>query len=192
MRIVKMQMKSVSPISFGGMPRSPMKKGESHDDYDKRVWMERASEDGHGNVVVKGMALQRCIQAAAKKYAIKKKGMATFTKNFEGGIMAMGDMHIGVRVADLVARPLLLNSDGIRGSGKRVERIIPHVLSWSGEIEFAILDDEIRVDDFESTVKKAGIFVGVGQFRPENLGINGRFEVEKFEWRDASLRDVAQ
>jgi hypothetical protein len=76
------------------------------------------------------------------------------------------------------------NSNGVRGSGKRVPRRFPEFGKWHGTAEFTILDDIITRDVFETHVRAAGTVVGIGRFRPENGGTNGRFRPIEFEWQD--------
>jgi hypothetical protein len=71
----------------------------------------------------------------------------------------------------------------VRGSGKRVKRTFPVVPKWEGAVVFAILDETITRTVFEEHIKAVGMLVGVGRFRPENGGMNGRFEVVSIDWR---------
>ena len=41
-------------------------------------------------------------------------------------------------------------------------------------------------DVFSYHLKQAGMFIGVGTFRPRNGGYFGRFEVSKFDWSEIS------
>jgi len=89
---------------------------------------------------------------------------------------------LGVHKDEVASITINANSDGMRGSGKRVKRTFPTIPSWSGTAEFVILDDTITPDVFERTLKTAGQIVGIGRFRPENGGLNGRFKPTKFNW----------
>jgi hypothetical protein len=53
---------------------------------------------------------------------------------------------------------------------------------WSGDVEFMVLDEIIDNETFETHLKDAGQFIGVGRFRPRNNGYYGRFSVEKVVW----------
>ena len=76
------------------------------------------------------------------------------------------------------------NADGVRGSGKRVPRKFPVIPAWKTTFQVYILDPIITREVFEEMVNTAGIFVGIGQFRPQNLGSNGRFKIAALDWQD--------
>jgi hypothetical protein len=47
-----------------------------------------------------------------------------------------------------------------------------------------VLDPIIVEDIFTEVVEAAGLFRGIGQFRPENGGSNGRFIIKTINWED--------
>jgi hypothetical protein len=47
-----------------------------------------------------------------------------------------------------------------------------------------VLDPIITKDIFVEMIELAGMFIGMGQFRPANLGTNGRFMLDKIDWID--------
>lgn len=55
---------------------------------------------------------------------------------------------------------------------------------WSATFDVYILDPIITEQIFREMIELAGIFVGIGQFRPEKGGHNGRFRIEKLVWAD--------
>jgi hypothetical protein len=46
------------------------------------------------------------------------------------------------------------------------------------------MDDTVTREIFERYFNQAGHFIGVGRFRPENGGMNGRFRATAFHWAD--------
>jgi hypothetical protein len=76
------------------------------------------------------------------------------------------------------------NSDGVRGSGKRVLRCFPTIPDWRGNQKFYVLDDVIDRDTFQQVINEAGNLVGIGRFRPQNGGHYGRFFAEIVGWED--------
>lgn len=93
-------------------------------------------------------------------------------------------MPIGYKKEDVPSVTINANSDGVRGSGKRVKRTFPQMPAWKGVARFAVFDDTITKDIFEKHLTEAGRFVGIGQFRPENGGLNGRFKPVGFRWQE--------
>jgi hypothetical protein len=65
-----------------------------------------------------------------------------------------------------------------------VKRTFPVVPVWGGELEFYVLDDTISKDVFEKVLTETGRFIGIGQYRPQQGGTNGRFEVVKTVWQE--------
>ena len=52
-----------------------------------------------------------------------------------------------------------------------------------------MISTEISPDVFREMVEIAGMFVGIGRFRPEKGGGNGRFRMTGLKWQDN--RDIA-
>jgi hypothetical protein len=195
MRQVKIAIENVpgSPYSQSAKHDEPMLDRESHDDYDARTWRNKCTVNKEGHVCIPAMAFKQCIDTAAYKLGQKvpdRRG-ATFKSFFASGFFCDHDVLISngkpLTPTDAECKLISANSDGVRGSGKRVPRRFPEFSKYSGVAEFTILDDVITKSVFEQHVKAAGMVVGIGRFRPEKGGTNGRFRATKFEWKDISL-----
>jgi hypothetical protein len=195
MRHVKVYLESIpgSNYSQSAKHQTPFLDRESHDDYDVRTWREKCTTNQQGIVCVPAMAFKQSIDTCAFKLGVKvpaRRG-ATFKSFFASGFFCDHDVPIAngkpLTKDDADCKLISANADGKRGSGTRVPRRFPEFPVWNGEAEFTIVDDVITPDIFEQHVKSAGIIVGIGRFRPENGGTNGRFRVKKFEWQDMSL-----
>lgn len=188
MRIATATLKSISAYSQSGPPKSSFKDGEKHDAYDERCWREKAHADSSGHVIIPPMAFKQSLETAAKRRAdkIKGKGQATYTKCFVGGVLVIDPLVLPITIADLDSVRIYANADGVRGSGKRVWRRFPLIQSWSGDVAFHVIDDVLEESVFERTLVDAGRLVGIGRFRPEKGGYNGRFSVEAVRWEDAA------
>lgn len=169
----------------------PWLEGESHDAYDKRNWRLKLNTDvidGKPRVIIPAHGMQQAIVAAAKysKRKITGKGNATWTGKFTSGIMLMGDPVLNVSPDDVGHVTISANADGVRGSGKRVPRKFPVIPpGWLATFEVSILDPIITEDIFTEMLSMAGMFIGVGRFRPEKGGTNGRFVIRSLVWNDA-------
>jgi len=132
------------------------------------------------------MAFKMALPVASKKIGrqIPGRGKSTFTKFFEADVVCTGNCSLGVHKDDMPSISIWANSDGVRGSGKRVKRIFPQIDQWETVANFLILDDTITKEVFEETLIAAGRGVGVGRFRPENGGMNGRFSCLDFQWSE--------
>jgi hypothetical protein len=192
MKIVKVELEGIpgSPYSQSAQHGTDFLERESHEDYDIRTWRDKCTVNEDGQVCIPAMALKQCIDTAAFKIGLKvpnRRG-ATYKSFFASGFICNGDVPISNGKAltpdNAVMVKINANADGRRGSGSRVPRRFPEFSRWHGTAEFTILDDIITQDIFEQHVKAGGLIVGIGRFRPENGGKNGRFRAVKFQWED--------
>ena len=185
--IARLTITGISPYSQSKDHDEPLLQGEGRDDYDARTWRSKLnlSRDGQ-SVVIPAHALQQCLTAAAKytKRQIPGQGKATWTAKFQAGIMLADDPSLMVSPADVGMVTISANADGVRGSGKRVRRRFPIMNEWSTTFEVYILDPIITEDVFREMVEIAGMFIGLGRFRPEKGGTNGRFKITSLAWED--------
>lgn len=185
-KIVEVTMESISPYSASRMHDTPKLAKERPDEYDARTWREKLTTDEHGNVVIPAMAFKQALDRCAKMLGIQVpgKGKATFTKHFLSGCLCEADVPLGVHKDQVSSVTMNAHADGVRGSGKRVKRTFPVVPRWTATARFVLLDDAIPKEIFEKVCRESGQFVGVGRFRPENGGLNGRYKVTGFRWID--------
>lgn len=175
------KIKGMAPLSCSRQHRSPFQDGESHEDYDARTWREKANYDANGHVFVPAMAFKQAMDLAAKRLAIPDPDnkRANFTKYFVSDVICEQNCNIGIHKDEMPAVTINANVDGVRGSGKRVPRTFPQTQNWGGDISFLIMEEKIKPEHFEKVLTMAGRSIGVGQFRPEKGGLNGRFEIVK-------------
>lgn len=195
MRRVKIHLENIpgSPYSQSAKHDTPFLDREAHDAWDERTWREKCTVNSEGIVCVPAMAFKQCIDTAAFKLGVKVPGRRTSTyKNFfASGFFCDADVPLAngkpIKKSEVASVKISANADGVRGSGKRVPRRFPVIPKWHGVAAFTILDDVITPEVFEQHVKAAGIVVGIGRFRPEKGGTNGRFRVTKCEWENIEL-----
>jgi hypothetical protein len=139
------------------------------------------------------MAFKQCIDTASYKLGMKVPGRrgAMFKSFFASGFICDHDVPISNGRAlskdDAGMVTVSSNPSGQRGGGKRVPRRFPVFDKWHGVAEFTVIDDIVTREVFEHHVKAAGVVVGIGRFRPENGGMNGRFRAVRFEWEDVEF-----
>jgi len=192
MRVVKVHLESIpgSPYSQSAKHDVPKLDRESHDDYERRTWRDKCTVNREGQVCVPAMGLKQTIDTASFKLGEKVPGRrgATFKSFFASGFFCNCDMAISngkpIMKQDVDSVTINAHANGKPGSGSRVPRTFPLIHKWHGIAEFTILDDIITQDVFEQHVKAGGLIVGIGRFRPENGGKNGRFRAVKFQWED--------
>lgn len=186
MKTATATLESVSPYSQskGFTPDMPAPERGKAEEYDRTHWRKKAHTDAKGNIYIPQMAFKMALDSAArlKGQRIPGKGQSTYTKRFQSGVLVLDPLTLPVHVDDLEHDHLFVNADGVRGSGKRVWKRFPRIDSWSGDVAFHVLSDEIPKDVFEDHLRAAGQFVGIGRFRPESGGFYGRFEVKRIVW----------
>lgn len=184
MKTVQVTIASMAPYSQSRQHDAPKLEKETHEDYERRTWREKCTVNDAGEIVIPAMAFKQALDEAAKMLGIQipGKGKSTYTKHFVSGVLCEEDVSIGIKKADVPSITINANSDGVRGSGKRVKRTFPQVPSWTGIAKFAVLDDNITQEVFEKHFIEAGRFVGVGRFRARQGGLNGRFKPVSFKW----------
>lgn len=181
-------IEGVSPYSASRYHEEPKLAEETHDEYDSRTWRHKATIDGAGMVVIPSGAFKQAIDGAAKMVCgkIPGQGQKTYTKLIATGVIVEDNAPIGIHVNDIEPIRLHVNADGVRGSGKRVFRTFPIVRSWKSQVSCLITDPNLPETEFEKVFVASGRCMGVGRWRPEKGGSNGRFSVSKFEWSDAA------
>ena len=195
MRRVKVHLENIpgSPYSQSAQHDTPMLDRESHDDFDKRTWRKKCTVGRDGGVAIPAMALKQCLDTAAYKvgYKVPNRRGATFKSFFASGVICDADVPIAngkpLKPDDAECVTISANPTGDRGGGKRVPRRFPVFDKWHGIASFTILDDVITREVFEHHIRTGGMVVGIGRFRPEKGGTNGRFRVVKCEWEDVKL-----
>jgi hypothetical protein len=182
----------LTPYSQSKFHNTPKLNKELADAYEERTWKERIHADQDGKTFVPNMALKNALSEAAKFLGeqIPGKGKATWTKHFEAGILCIEPMYL----IDLDGKPILKDdwvgewgfypADGVRGSGKRVQKCYPVIYKWQGTAEFLIYDDIITEDALKRHLEQAGRLIGIGRFRPRNNGYFGRFKISKLDFTD--------
>lgn len=181
------KLKSVSPYTSSRYHNTAkLNDRERPDEYDQRTWREKLTFTPDRMVVINSIAFKFALTAAAKYSGeqIPGKGKRTYTKLFESGVLIPEPVELGVKVDDVNFIDLYVNADGKRGSGKRVIRRFPILPEWQGELKIIALDDGLSKEILRKFLTMAGQFIGVGQYRAEVGGSNGRFTVLSFDLVD--------
>lgn len=183
MKTYEAKLKSVSPYTSSRYHGIPRKERETSDDHEQRTWRHKLTMDNDGNAIINPIAFKFALSAATKYSGdqIPGKGKRTYTKLFESGLLVTKPVPLSVHRDDVYGIDVFVNVDGKRGSGKRVMRRFPIVREWSGVLEIIVLDDGITPEVLRKHLVIAGQFIGVGQYRCEVGGTNGRFMVESLK-----------
>ena len=183
----------VTPYSQSKFHNTPKIGQEKPDDHEKRTWQERVHLRPDGVAVVPLMSLKIALDSAAKyQRKIAGHGNATYSKRFLSGVLVQDEITLldargkEATLDSFEGEWLHLNSDGVRGSGKRVMRCMPKLPApWQARATLYVLDSIITKPVLEKAITDAGRFVGLGRFRPEKGGFYGRFTLRSCDWAQA-------
>jgi hypothetical protein len=185
MRTITAVLKSTSPYSQSRYHGIPKGEKEPPADHNLRTWREQCTTNEEGVICIPGMAIKMALDATAKKLKerVPGKGLKTYTDYFVGGVIP-GDIMfpVGVKKDEVDFIDIWANADGVRGSGKRVMRRFPLLPSWEATVSLEVIDDSIPSAVLERYLSEAGKLIGIGRFRPEKGGFNGRFSVKSVKW----------
>lgn len=188
--VAHVTLKSFSPYSQSKQHEEPILKGEQKGDYDKRTWLSKAHITDHGTLGIPAASLTQSIAEAAKysKRQIPGQGKATWTAKFKSGIMLMDNLiDTGIKAENIGFVDVMCDAQGKTGSAvsSRVSRRFPQVPQWEAKFDVYILDPIITPEVFSEMVGIAGLFIGIGRWRPVmNGGQNGRFTLAAMKWED--------
>lgn len=184
MKTATVTIRGVSPYSQSKHYSTEKLAKENSKDYEARTWRDRMHATDDGSVFIPPMSFKNCLSEAAKFLSIQipGKGKSTYTKHFEAGVLVTDALILPVKKDEVPGEWLFVPSDGVRGSGKRVEKCFPVIHQWGGEVVFHILDETVTEEVFRNVLEQAGAFIGIGRFRPRNNGFYGRFKVESISW----------
>lgn len=187
--VATVTLHSMSPYSQSYKHSEPELEGEGKDDYDKRTWLSKAHLSKAGTLIIPATSIHQALASAAK-YSSSKipgKGGKTWTAKFKSGLIFSEDIDTGIAKDEIGFIDVQCDAQGKTGSAKStmVSRRFPQVPEWTATFDVWIVDPIITRDVFAEMVEIAGLFIGIGRWRPEmNGGMNGRFRLEKLEWAD--------
>jgi hypothetical protein len=188
---VTCSIESISPLCQSRNHGEPKLEGEQDDALDIRTWRQRMHVK-NGTVHIPAKAMHDALAEAAKysKRKIPGQGKATWTQKFASGITILEDIDLRVDPDTVGHVPVFCHATGVPGSGKRVIRRFPIIPQWVATFEVTILDPIITEDIFTEMLEQAGMFIGIGQNRPQNRGVHGRFRVLGVEWKGERQPDL--
>lgn len=186
MRTLTATLESISPYSQSNFFASEPEPKESKGAFEARCWREKMHVDSEGYMVIPPMSLKYSVDEACKRLALQVpgEGKTRYTKYLEAGYFVSSPPRTNWKADDVQGEWLMQDPNGKKGKagGARVRRCFPTVPSWTATVEFVLLDDKITKEIFMQCLESAGLFVGIGRFRPENQGYYGRFKVKEAAW----------
>lgn len=180
------KLQGTSPYLYSKVITS-VKGGESHQDFEEKVWIERAHVDGKGQLQVPTRAIKGALTDTAQYMGetIPGKGKSTYTKRFKSGIRFLAPFvpmldgegnRIKIDDRDKIeALWAFVPSNGKPGDGSRVWKAFPKVSEWSMVVDLMVLDEIIKPEKLKEYIAVCGQFQGIGTWRPSRGGEYGSF-----------------
>lgn len=189
---------ALSAYSPSKVVMTPTLDREQPDDYDARTWRDHCTVNSEGYVCQPAMAYKMMFDTSSKKIGMKVPGRkgAGYAGFFTSGLFCNGDVPLlldgkPIKKTELTEAKHMqmfhVSPKGLRGGSSRVWKRYPMLFGWKGVAELIIVDDLLTPEIVDHHAKAGGIIVGLGRFRPENGGTNGRFHVDKFEVEELTV-----
>lgn len=167
--------------------------GENDIDLENRRKLERAHRNSKGEVVIPAITFVNMLASTAKRIGMRVPGNKAerYTKSFVSGVIPPLNNPIlkvngkSIKVSDIGKdensryEPVYCHSDGKRegGKGTRVVRHYPLFENWAVDVDLEIIDPKLSEEIVLQHLVAAGMYNGLGRFRPQNRGTLGRFKV---------------
>lgn len=195
MNLATVRLKSTTTYSQSRYlpPELAKKEDEDWNDYEERVWRDKAHINDDGYVFIPAMQLQFAIAASGRfmKMKVKGEGNARYGAYFESGILITDDIVLDIKKEDTRGQWFPCHADGKRGSGTRVPRKFPMMDKWEATVQIYVLNPKLFETVVREHIKATGNFMGIGRFRPSRGGTNGRFTLEDMAWEEYAPQDEA-
>lgn len=142
-------------------------------------WKQEAEKakyaDEKGELYQPSEHLERAMAIAAAQFKVQGKRGATYSK-LVGSTVEVYPFTIPHKHQEFQvdARPVVIQRS-------RVIRYRPRLDKWALDFELRLLDDQLPIDVVKQILDHAGIYVGIGDYRPDKKGKYGKFIVTRFE-----------
>jgi hypothetical protein len=179
--IAEVTLRSMSPYSQSRPHQEPQFENEAPGDYDKRTWRSHLHVE-NASVVLPAKALYTSICDGAVYSMRKVSGNYSWTKKFESGMIIFENPSLGIHPDDVGFIDVYCDSKGKRNGTSRVMRRYPQIPEWETTFDLHIIDPILTEDIVAEMISMGGLYKGIGRYRPENRGTNGRFQLKSMVW----------
>jgi hypothetical protein len=165
-------------------PELNKQRGENYTDLENRTWKLKAHINDQNHVYCPGEWFKRTIMATQKrgKYPLQPPGSRsknqTMLPYFISGLF-IEDSEILINKNPITEKDLLPFESVVTPPGQgSVICIRPMIKDpWYLNVNITIIDDAISEKCVFDVMNWCGLYMGIGDFRPQNGGNFGRFEI---------------
>lgn len=130
-------------------------------------------EDGH--IYHPASHLEGALKIASRTFKIPGKRGATYSRLIGSAVSIEPDaIPHKITEYEIDARPVVVQRS-------RIVRYRPIFKNWELAFDIIVHDDQIPTDLIKEVIDYAGLYVGIGDFRPGRGGKFGKFIVTKFK-----------
>ena len=178
MREIKVSIKGITPLLMHRFPNmgfdEPSKKRTGVPD-----WKQEAElalyKNSDGTIYEPAEHLEKSIQNAAKSFKIAGKRGATYGKLVGAALEVYPDtIPHKIQTYEIDSRSVVVQR-------WRIMRYRPRFDNWELEFTIRLLDDQLPVSVIKEVLDQAGLYVGIGDYRPQRGGKFGKFMVTEFK-----------
>ncbi len=197
MLAIHVRIRGIAPYSQSKMLDVPRGKNEGYPAFEDRTWKLKAHVAADGDsIVIAGHAVHQMMVLGAQKGRLQPKAAKSAREGLANrlvtGVMLMGDASTSMKLSKAICVPINAHANGKRGSGTRVIRKFPEwPAGWTAEFDVIVVDESLTLEDVRAAIESGGLVAGLGRFRPENMGHNGRFTVKACDAGEIGLEQLA-
>lgn len=130
--------------------------------------------DGEGVLYQPAEHIERAMTAAAGSLKIPGKRGATYSKLVSSTVDVIpSTIPHKIQRYEIDARPVVVQR-------ARIIRYRPRLDEWELDFTLQLNDDQLPIEVCKRILDDAGLYVGIGDFRPQRKGKFGKFMVTKF------------
>ena len=178
MRVISVTIKGITPLLMhrfavtGAEDASKLRTGVP--DWEKAAELAKyADEKGH--LYQPAEHIERTLAEAAKNFKITGRRGATYSK-LVGSTVDVEPFAVPHKIQKSVvdSRPVVVQK-------ARVIRYRPRLDDWELDFNIRLHDDQLQTEVIKQILDYAGLYVGIGDYRPQKKGKFGKFMVIRFD-----------
>lgn len=181
MKTFEAELRSLTPYSQGRYHNTPKEVKELDPAYEKRTVLNKL-HTSMNEIFIPPMCFKLMLESTAgySGERVPGKGQETYTKHYRRGVICAEPVMLGIKPDEVRIEELFLPSQPGKPKSPRVWKSFPIIDKWAGVLQIIAVDDIFTADVIHRHLAMGGLITGLGVWRPENSGMNGKFEVTAF------------
>jgi hypothetical protein len=181
MKTFEADLRSLTPYSQGRHHNTPKEPRELDPAYEARTVLLKL-HTAVGEIYIPPMCFKLMLQSTAQYSGerIPGKGQETYTKHYRRGIICPEPIMLGLKPEEVRVVDLFLPSQPGKPKSPRVWKKFPVIDQWSGVLQIIAIDDIFTAEVVRRHLELGGLITGIGVWRTENSGMQGKFTVTDF------------